>query len=844
MNLTTQFQQSAGTPNGLPAGVSNSPQQAPSQFNNSQYLFQQQLDQNEGGLSPSKLLSQGNLSANFRNGTQQPQPQQQQQQSSQQLHSLQLQLQQLQLQHQLQQIQQQKQGTNIQQTTSSNGQQQQLGQGQVQNINSAQAQAQTPNQNLAQAQLAQQLLVQQLQSQYGMSQLTPQMQPSHLVQSLTQSMYENDYKPITVDQTTANSVHWQHQVQLAEVSRRSNISHFYARQAASSSRKTLNQSNVQLQGETAGTTLIDVTKNLLTSVIKQQEIVNAQTAAVLQVEKNNGTGAVSTPTLSNAVIARKTGNLEADAVDEEEEDQRIRIKENNNQLWTGLDLSGQLMSGISDKLFRYSFLRRLYLNGNNIKEIPKSIGELKSLRVLDISSNKLTSLPPELGMLFNLRYLYLFDNDVKEIPAQFGNLVSLEFLGIEGNANMDKDVISIIAKKGTRGLIIHLRDECIQIKPPKPRNWIAIGDDGEPMIKEDELKPVNDVDLHSKENNSFTLMSYNTLCQHYATPKMYKYTPSWALNWDYRREKLTEEIVLYSANIICLQEVETRSYEEYWVPFMLSKGYHGVFHCKSRAKTMNEKGAKKVDGCATFYQTGVFELIDKKILEYGRLVISQDKFKKTDDVFNRFMNKDNIASVSILQHIPSGKKLVIANTHLHWDPEYNDVKAMQVAVLLEELQGLVKKYINSRDDINKIPLVICGDFNSQTDSAVYQFISQGLSKNHYDLKDRDYGKYTSEGLSHPFHLRSAYDVIGELPFTNFTPTFTEVIDYIWYSTATLSVKGVLGETDKEYTDQLIGFPTSYCPSDHISLVTRFEFKKQASGKRIKADFGNSGSRKT
>lgn len=681
-----------------------------------------------------------------------------------------------------------------------------------------------------------------------MSHMTPQMQPSQLVQSLNPSSYEANYKTIPVDQTTTNSVHWQHQTQLAEVSRQSNVSHFYARQAASSSRKNQGQQQQPGQGqqpfENAGITLIDVTKNLLTSVIKQQELASAQ--AALQAEsaaKGSGAG-VSTPTLSNAVIAKKTGALEADAVDEEEEDQRIRIKENNTQLWTGLDLSGQMMMTISDKLFRYSFLRRLYVNGNNIATIPKSIGTLKSLRVLDFSANKITTLPGELGMLFNLRYLYLFDNDIREIPDQFGNLVSLEFLGVEGNVNLDKDVISMIAKKGTRGLIIHLRDECIKIRPPEPRKWIAIGEDGEPMTKETEMQPVTEVDLHSKESNSFTLMSYNTLCQHYATPKMYKYTPSWALNWEYRREKLTQEISLYSTNIICLQEVETRTYEEYWVPFMLSKGYHGVFHSKSRAKTMNEKGAKRVDGCATFYQTGVFELIDKKVLEYGRLVISQDKFKKTDDIFNRFMNKDNIASVSILQHTASGKKLVVANTHLHWDPEYNDVKAMQVAVLLEELQGVLKKYASARDDVNKIPLIICGDFNSQTDSAVYQFISQGVSKNHYDLKDRDYGKYTSEGMSHPFHLRSAYDAVGELPFTNFTPTFTEVIDYVWYSTATLSVKGLLGETDRAYTDQVIGFPTPDCPSDHVSLVTRFEFKKQAGGKRVKADFGNSGSRKT
>lgn len=802
MNLASKFQQSGP----LPTGVNGS-QQNPSQFNNSQYIFQQQQQQppqnqnqnqnpaqnQEGSLNPSKLLSQTNYPTNFRGLNNQ--------QQNQHVHNLQQQLQQL----QMQQLQQQ----GVTQST------------QQQNNN------QTP-------QFAQQLLAQQLQSQYAMNNMPSQMQPSQLVQSQTQPFFNKEYKSIQLDPSQASSLHWQHQTQLAEVSRQSNLPHYYARQAASSSRK--NQTPSQIDQDNQPLTLIDVTKKILTNVVKQQNAVTSQSSVQVD-NKNNGT--VSTPILSNAVIAKKTGTHDADAVDEEEEDQRIRIKENNTQLWTGLDLSGQMMTTLSNKLFRYSFLRRLYLNGNNLKELPKSIGSLKTLRVLDISSNKLTNLPPEMGMLFNLRYLYMFDNEIKEIPDQFGNLVSLEFLGIEGNVNLDLEIISIVSKKGTRGLTIHLRDECVKINEPEPRKWIPVTDDGEVLTKEEEMIPIAEVDLHSKENNSFTLMSYNTLCQHYATPKMYKYTPSWALNWDYRREKLTEEIFANSANIICLQEVETRTYEEYWVPLMLSKGYHGVFHCKSRAKTMNEKSAKRVDGCATFYQSGVFELVDKKILEYGRLVISQDKFKKTEDIFNRFMNKDNIASVSVLQHTASGKKVIVTNTHLHWDPEYNDVKAMQVAVLLEELQVVVKKYNNGRDDINKIPLIVCGDFNSQINSAVYQLFSQGISKDHGDLKDRDYGKYTSEGLSHPFHLRSAYDVIGELPFTNFTPTFTEVIDYIWYSTASLSVKGLLGEIDEKYTEQVIGFPTAHFPSDHLSLVTKFEFKKQNNGKRIKADFGSS-----
>ncbi|QPG76543.1 hypothetical protein FOA43_003932 [Brettanomyces nanus] len=670
-------------------------------------------------------------------------------------------------------------------------------------------------QQLAQIQLVQQQQQQQqqqLQAQFAgvipqgqrESSLLPTDHPQHLA--------------ISVDATTANSPHWQHQMQLAQVSRSSNIPHFYARNAASSSRRMTHDPDNSSQ---SGATLIEITKSVLSSVPEEEEIT----------QQNEQRRPVT----------------DAKEVDEEEEDQMIRIKENNTQLWTGLDLSGQQLSMISPRLFEYRFLRRLYLNGNMLTTVPKAILQLKFLRVLDLSSNLLESLPSELGMLFNLKYLYLFDNDLDKLPWEFGNLESLEFLGVEGNPRMDETVVSTISKKGTRGLIIHLRDDAPRLSPPKPRDWIPVGEDGEPEMGAAKL--AIDVDLSAKETSKFTLMSYNTLCQHYATQKMYRYTPSWALAWEYRRKKLTEEISNYKAQVICLQEVETKTYEDYWSPLMEKRGYRGVFHCKGRAKTMSEKNAKKVDGCATFFKTDIFQLVDKKLIDYSGVVMTQDKFKKTEDLFNRFANKDNVALVLVLQHVSTGSKVIVANTHLHWDPEYNDVKTMQVAVLLDELQGMVRKYSPSREDINKLPMVICGDFNSQRDSAVYQLISQGVSKKHKDMDDRDYGRFTSEGFNHPFHLDSAYDCLGELPFTNFTPAFTEVIDYIWYSTQPLRVKGLLGKEDSEYTNKLIGFPTADCPSDHIPLIAEFEIRKQTEGsqgsRNINVDFGSGGySRKT
>jgi CCR4-NOT transcription complex subunit 6 len=65
-------------------------------------------------------------------------------------------------------------------------------------------------------------------------------------------------------------------------------------------------------------------------------------------------------------------------------------------------------------------------------------------------------------------------------------------------------------------------------------------------------------------------------------------------------------------------------------------------------------------------------------------------------------------------------------------------------------------------------------------------------------------------------LKSAYAGIGELPLTNYTPSFDGAIDYIWYSTATMSVNAVLSEVDRGYLEKVVGFPDAHNPSEYVS----------------------------
>ena len=40
-------------------------------------------------------------------------------------------------------------------------------------------------------------------------------------------------------------------------------------------------------------------------------------------------------------------------------------------------------------------------------------------------------------------------------------------------------------------------------------------------------------------------MCYNVLCDRYATRQMYGYCPQWALNWEYRKKGILDEVRHY-----------------------------------------------------------------------------------------------------------------------------------------------------------------------------------------------------------------------------------------------------------------------------------------------------------
>ena len=226
--------------------------------------------------------------------------------------------------------------------------------------------------------------------------------------------------------------------------------------------------------------------------------------------------------------------------------------------------------------------------------------------------------------------------------------------------------------------------------------------------------------------------------------------------------------------------------------------------------------------------------METQVIEFNQVALQKTDMR-TDDMFNRVMSRDNIAVVAELEFIASGARLLVANSHIYWDHRYRDVKLVQIGMLMEELEKVAERFStlpaklsldlefnNGRgpptyDRVEKgrdIPLILCVDLNSLAGSAVHDFLSTGeIPPGHEDFMSHMYGPYTAKGLRHRLGLRSACDSFGEMKMTNFTPTFDEAIDYVFYTPKSMKVTSVLGDVDRSYLDRCVGFPNAHFPSE-------------------------------
>ena len=161
-----------------------------------------------------------------------------------------------------------------------------------------------------------------------------------------------------------------------------------------------------------------------------------------------------------------------------------------------------------------------------------------------------------------------------------------------------------------------------------------------------------------------------------------------------------------NSDILLLQEVDKI---EDFKQYLSNNGYYVSFRKRPNGKC---------DGCLTAWKRDLFDLISPiYITDYNYLIHNQQN-KHTEMVFT----KDNLAMIVVLKSKQNNTNFIVAQTHLHWNPNLDHVKLWQTSSFLNSVQFVINKYFNNNDNYK---LIIGGDFNSTPNSNVYKFIVNG-----------------------------------------------------------------------------------------------------------------------
>uniref|UniRef100_A0A182FBT1 Endonuclease/exonuclease/phosphatase domain-containing protein n=2 Tax=Anopheles albimanus TaxID=7167 RepID=A0A182FBT1_ANOAL len=205
----------------------------------------------------------------------------------------------------------------------------------------------------------------------------------------------------------------------------------------------------------------------------------------------------------------------------------------------------------------------------------------------------------------------------------------------------------------------------------------------------------------------FTLMSYNILAQDLLDGhlmELYRNHDPRSLPWQQRLKRLLAEIHHIRPDVLCVQELQQNHVKRF---------ADGLADFRYEMLYKKRTGGVKTDGCAVFFRSDLFELIDHHEVEFF-----QPKVNK--------LKRDNVAIIAKLALKQSPKtRLVVSTTHLLFNPFRQDVRLAQIQVLLAELD----RFSYSGQSANGVPqydpVLLCGDFNLQPFTAPYRLVMKG-----------------------------------------------------------------------------------------------------------------------
>ena len=239
-------------------------------------------------------------------------------------------------------------------------------------------------------------------------------------------------------------------------------------------------------------------------------------------------------------------------------------------------------------------------------------------------------------------------------------------------------------------------------------------------------------------------------------------------NWEFRREFLADQIQFYEPDFIGTQEGKIHQLR--YIDSTLTQ-HRYIGHSRDNSETEGEF-------CAIFYNQTKFKCVQSATFWLSET--PNQKSKGWDAAYER------ICTYGLFEEIKSKKQFYVFNTHLDHIGATARVKSAELIV-----QKM--KAINTKS----LPVVLTGDFNSETNSAAYRYISQQLNDSKTVSRTKAFG---------PAGTFNAFD---------FNKSVNILIDYIFTSKNNIEVNKHAVLSDSKNCKY---------PSDHLPVYTELYLK--------------------
>lgn len=259
----------------------------------------------------------------------------------------------------------------------------------------------------------------------------------------------------------------------------------------------------------------------------------------------------------------------------------------------------------------------------------------------------------------------------------------------------------------------------------------------------------------SKEANHVRVMTYNTLADAYSHTwdEMYAYCDPKHRDIEYRAPLLAREIRHYAADILCLQEVDTKM-EEFWKA-QLEEDFICFYTPKDGAG---------MEGCLMAVRKSRFKIESFESISFRDLVERRRKdatwlnhlLTNVESLEHSISRVTSIAQFAVLRLINPEEgnraesteignktsvssefgRVIVTNTHSFFHPGAGNIRCIQAKLLADLVEA-------KRQDDDAV--IMCGDWNAQSYDLSLQFLLYGkVAADHPEWATSSIFKYESK----------------------------------------------------------------------------------------------------